>query len=204
AAPGGGVEALQGVPAHPGVAVGGRGGSEPPERPSPPVAVARLVLPAPIVAEPVVAPPVRRQGMGDEGQIALGKLRNLRRGMLLAADDDKAAGHIVDAVAAPPPWDGAAGVLQQARVVAHPEQVGQGGGGSAQVRLTRRLRPQRSRALRGPALPALGTVRPRRAIPVAGTAGRPGRPWWISARAGRGPAPELRRWPGGCDGAPGG
>ena len=137
-ATGAALEALQRVVAHPPVAVTSRSGAQPPQCPAPPVTEARFVLPAPVVAQPVVAPAVGCLRMRQERQVALRELGNGSRRVALAADDDQAARGVVDAVAEPPPGDGAAGVLEEARLVAEAEQMVEGDGPGAQATLVTR------------------------------------------------------------------
>ncbi len=126
-APATGFEVGEGVGPQPGRRAPHRGGARGPQGPAPPVAQARLVGPAPVVAEPVVAPALGVLGMVHEGEIALAQRHEGGRRRRFPADDHQAPGHVVEAVAVLPARHRAPGVLEEPRVVAQPVQVLEGG-----------------------------------------------------------------------------
>ena len=71
--------------------------------------------------------PVRVLSVGDEGQVGLGQSGQAGVRFGFAADDEQAAGDVVEAVSVLAARHGAAGVLEQTGVVAEAAQVGEGG-----------------------------------------------------------------------------
>src|ERR1700751_2923203 len=81
------------------------------------------VVPPAGVTQPIPEPSVRRLCLRKEVQVAASQRDELLRRRRLPADNDQAAGHVVDAVAVLMPRHDALSVLKQADVISQPLQV---------------------------------------------------------------------------------
>src|SRR5207237_6035892 len=85
-----------------------RDGTEPPQRPAPPVPGTGTVLPAPVVPEPVAEPTGVALCVRHEPEVALDQPALVDRRVGLAAEHDQTPGHVVGAVTVLSPGDRAA------------------------------------------------------------------------------------------------